>query len=58
VFGNNLANAHPLLFSSRDIASNCFSGAPCGPVSASSDNLYFGRSVRPRTLGVTATYRY
>ena len=45
IFGNNLTDEHPLLFSSRDIA---------GP----SDNLYYGRGVRPRTFGVTATYRY
>jgi outer membrane receptor protein involved in Fe transport len=58
VFGNNLGNAHPLLFSSRDIASNCVSGAPCGPIGQSSDDLYFGRGVRPRTIGITGTYRY
>jgi iron complex outermembrane receptor protein len=46
VFGNNLTNEHPLLFASRDVAID------------SVDNLYYGRSVRPRTLGVTASYRY
>jgi iron complex outermembrane receptor protein len=46
LFANNLTNAHPILFSSRDIAVD------------SVDNLYFARSVRPRTIGVTATYRY
>jgi iron complex outermembrane recepter protein len=46
LFGNNLANSHPLMFSSRDIAVDTV------------DNLYFGRGVRPRTIGVTATYRY
>ena len=45
LFVNNLTDAHPLMYESRDIAS---------PV----DNLYFGRGVRPRTIGVTATYRY
>jgi iron complex outermembrane recepter protein len=48
VYGNNLTNSNPLMFESRDIA--------VFPVST--DNLYFGRGVRPRTIGVTATYRY
>ena len=46
VFGNNLTNEHPLLFSSRDIAVD------------SVDTLYFGRGVRPRTIGVNLTYRH
>jgi iron complex outermembrane recepter protein len=46
VFGNNLGNSHPLLFSSRDIAVD------------SVDTLYFGRGVRPRTIGVNLTYRH
>jgi hypothetical protein len=45
IFGNNLTNEHPVLFSSRDIN---------GP----SDNLYYERGVRPRTFGITGTYRY
>ena len=45
-FAQNVLDQHPLLFSSRDIA---YDGT---------DNLYFGRGVRPRTVGVTATYRY
>ncbi len=45
LFVNNLTDAHPLMFKSRDIA-------------APSDTLYFDRGVRPRTIGVTATYRY
>jgi iron complex outermembrane recepter protein len=45
LYGNNLTNAHPLEFESRDIS---------GP----SDTLYFGRGVRPLTVGVLATYRY
>jgi iron complex outermembrane recepter protein len=59
IFGNNLTNDHPLLFASRDIAS-CAPGSACpSPNSSPSpDNLYFGRSVRPRTVGVTATYRF
>ncbi|MBS0375383.1 MAG: TonB-dependent receptor [Proteobacteria bacterium] len=66
LFGTNLTNAHPLLFSSRDIAWDCASGAHCNPNvpynpatgAGSTDNLYFGRGVRPRTVGITATYRY
>jgi iron complex outermembrane receptor protein len=45
VFGNNLTNQHPLLIESRDVP-------------APSDNLYFGRTTRPRTIGLTASYRY
>ncbi len=46
VYGNNLTNAHPLMVESRDIADS------------TTDTLYFGRGVRPLTIGVTATYRY
>ena len=46
VYANNLTNAHPLMFESRDIAYDA------------TDTLYFGRGVRPRTIGLTATYRY
>jgi iron complex outermembrane recepter protein len=46
VFGNNLTNQHPQLFVSRDVAIN------------SVDNLYYSRSVRPRTIGFTGTYRF
>ncbi len=45
IYGNNLTNSHPLMFESRDVP-------------ASSDPLYFGRGVRPLTIGVTGTYRY
>jgi iron complex outermembrane recepter protein len=44
LFAQNLLNTHPLLFSSRDTT----------PV----DPLYFGHTDRPRTIGVTATYRF
>ena len=46
LFANNVLDQHPLMFKSRDIADN------------DTDNLYFGRGVRPRTIGLTATYRY
>jgi hypothetical protein len=46
LFANNVLDQHPVMFESRDIANDA------------TDNLYFGRGVRPRTLGVTATYRY
>jgi iron complex outermembrane receptor protein len=46
VYGNNLTNAHPLMFEQRDI--------PYTPT----DTLYYGRGVRPLTIGVTGTYRY
>jgi len=45
VFGQNLTNAHPILFKSRDIA-------------APFDQLYYERGIRPRTLGATAIYRF
>ncbi|MBV9620143.1 MAG: TonB-dependent receptor [Gammaproteobacteria bacterium] len=45
LFVQNLLDQHPVLFESRDIA---YPG----------DNLYFARGVRPRTIGLTATYRY
>lgn len=43
IYGQNLTNEHPLLFASRDTPF---------------EDLYFGHSIRPRTIGVTATYRY
>ena len=62
LFANNLTNAHPLLFASRDIPADCYTaGYACGDPHqglAPTDNLYFGRGVRPRTIGLTATYRY
>lgn len=45
-FADNALNQHPELFLSRDIASNA------------TDNLYFARGARPRTYGLTATYRF
>ena len=45
-FAQNVLDQHPVLFKSRDIADDA------------SDRLYFGRGVRPRTVGITATYRY
>jgi hypothetical protein len=46
VFANNLLNQHPELFKSRDIADD------------TTDQLYFGRGVRPRSYGLTATLRF
>jgi hypothetical protein len=46
VYGNNLTNAHPLMFESRDIAYT------------PTDTLYFGRGMRPRTVGLTGTYHF
>jgi hypothetical protein len=45
-YANNITNSLPLMFESRDIAYT------------PTDTLYFGRSARPRTIGITATYRY
>jgi len=58
-YANNVTNAHPLMFEARDIAP--YAGPPgtgAGELGPTTDNLYFGRGVRPRTIGVTATYRY
>jgi iron complex outermembrane receptor protein len=58
-YANNLTDAHPLMFEARDIAP--YAGAPgtgATQLGPTTDTLYFGRGVRPRTLGVTATYRY
>lgn len=46
LFANNVTDQNPVLFKSRDIAYD------------PTDNLYFARGVRPRTIGITATYRY
>jgi outer membrane receptor protein involved in Fe transport len=60
VFANNVTNQNPKLFQSRDLNDGCgfnaAAPAPCG--APKYDNLYFARGVRPRTIGVTATYRY
>ena len=59
LYANNLTNEHPLIFRSRDIAWDCATGSHCDPNGPySTDNLYFDRGVRPRTIGLTATYRY
>ncbi|HME38215.1 MAG TPA: TonB-dependent receptor [Steroidobacteraceae bacterium] len=59
LYANNLTNAHPLMFQSRDIAP--YAGPPgtgATQIGPNTDNLYFARGVRPRTLGLTLTYRY
>jgi hypothetical protein len=45
LFAKNLFDEHPILFENRDFA-------------ASYVTLYWQRSVAPRTVGLTATYRY
>jgi iron complex outermembrane receptor protein len=45
LFAQNVLDQHPVLFDARDFA-------------APSVQLYFNRSVQPRTIGLTATYRY
>jgi len=62
VFANNVTNQNPKLFQSRDINDGCqIPGTACGVAPnhpTTTDNLYFARGVRPRTIGLTATYRY
>ena len=50
LFANNLLDQSPMLFESRDVAN------PPDSVQGD-DRLYFARGVRPRTIGITATYR-
>jgi len=58
-YANNVTNAHPLEFESRDIAPTAGPpGTGASELSPTTDNLYYGRGVRPRTIGLTATYRY
>ena len=57
-YANNLTNAHPLMFESRDIAPFSLGPGTGGATGPTTDTLYFGRGVRPRTIGITATYRY
>jgi iron complex outermembrane recepter protein len=58
LYADNLTNAHPLLFESRDIAPYSLGPGTGGATGPTTDTLYFGRGVRPRTIGVTAIYRY
>jgi iron complex outermembrane receptor protein len=58
-YANNVTNSNPLLFNARDLYP--YAGAPgtgASELGPTTDTLYFGRGVRPRTIGVTATYRY
>jgi outer membrane receptor protein involved in Fe transport len=57
-YAENLTNAHPLMFESRDIAPYALGPGNNGGTGPTTDTLYFGRGVRPRTIGITATYRY
>jgi outer membrane receptor protein involved in Fe transport len=59
VYANNVTNSDPLMFEARDIAP--LPGPPgtgASQLGPTTDDLYFARGVRPRTLGITATYRY
>jgi iron complex outermembrane recepter protein len=59
IYGNNLTNAHPLAYEIRDLypyPGNPGTGA--NNLSQTTDNLYFGRGVRPLTFGALATYRF
>ncbi len=58
-YANNVMNSNPLIFEARDIAPTAGPpGAGANGMSPTTDELYFGRGVRPRTIGLTATYRY
>jgi iron complex outermembrane receptor protein len=58
-YANNVTNAHPLMFESRDTPPYAGpAGTGASQLGPTTDNLYFARGVRPRTIGVTATYRY
>jgi iron complex outermembrane recepter protein len=45
IFAQNVLDQHPVLFENRDFA-------------APYVQIYWQRSVQPRTIGLTATYRY
>ena len=49
----NLTDAHPLVFRARDL----YPDYP-PPNQGLNDHTYFERGVRPRTIGLTATYHY
>jgi iron complex outermembrane receptor protein len=57
-YANNLTNAHPQMFASRDIAPYALGPGTNGGTGPTTDTLYFGRGVRSRTIGITASYRY
>lgn len=52
LFATNALNYHRPIFASRDFAAEVF-GLP-----HDLDNNYFGRGYAPRTVGVTATYKF
>ena len=53
LYALNLTDAHPLAFRARDL----YPDYP-PPNQSLNDHTYFERGVRPRTIGLTATYRY
>jgi outer membrane receptor protein involved in Fe transport len=58
-YANNVMNSNPLIFEARDIAPTAGPpGTGANQLTPTTDKLYFGRGVRPRTIGLTATYRY
>ena len=46
LFAQNVLDQNPILHKARDFANDA------------TDNLYFARGQRPRTIGITAIYRY
>ena len=59
LFVHNALDFHSPIFTSRDLATTALNGyaAANGSV-VDFDTNYFGRGLQPRTVGVTATYRY
>jgi len=59
LFVHNALDFHTPIFTSRDLATTALNGyaAANGSV-VDFDSNYFGRGLPPRTIGVTATYRY
>jgi len=43
LFGQNLTDSHPVVYRTRD---------------TNASDLYFSHTIRPRTIGITTTYRY
>jgi hypothetical protein len=54
LFATNLFDYHTPTFVSRDLATTALNGYP----GTNYDTNYFGRGYAPRTVGVTATYKF
>lgn len=60
LFAQNLLNYHTPIYVSRDLPTIVTNPAqtPNWPYGSNFDTNYFGRGLAPRTIGISATYRY